>query len=96
MEFTVREIVVSFVWLPDVPVMVTVAVPTVAVSLAVSVSMLAELASFGLKDAVTPLGKPEADKVTLPLKPFWSLTVIVIVPLEPCVRGKLFGDAERV
>ncbi len=85
---------VLFVRLPDVPVMVTVAVPMVAALLAVSVNVLAELASAGLNEAVTPLGKPEADNVTLPLKPFKSLTVIVLVPLEPCATVTLLGDAE--
>ena len=61
---------VSVVRLPDVPVTVTVPVPTVAVSLAVSVSVLVETALFGLNDAVTPLGNPDADKATLPLNPF--------------------------
>lgn len=70
MEFTVKAIAVVFVKVPDVPVIVTVTVPTAAALLAVSVNVLAVLAGFGLNDAVTPLGKPDADKVTLPLKPF--------------------------
>jgi len=37
----------------------------------------------GLNDAVTPDGRPEADKLTLPLKPFVGLTVIVSVALAP-------------
>jgi len=65
-----REIEVVCVKLPEVPVMVTVTVPVVAVLLAVSVKVLVAVAGFGLKDAVTPVGKPEADKLTLPLKPF--------------------------
>jgi hypothetical protein len=92
----VREIVVVCVKLPDVPVMVTVTVPVVAVPLAVSVKVLVAVAGFGLKDAVTPLGKPEADKLTLPLKPFCGVTVIALAPLFPCVTVKLLGDAERV
>jgi hypothetical protein len=65
-----REIEVVCVKPPEVPVMVTVTVPVVAVLLAVSVKVLVAVAGFGLKDAVTPVGKPEADKLTLPLKPF--------------------------
>jgi hypothetical protein len=68
--FTAREIVVVFVKLPDVPVMVTVAVPVVAVLLAVSVSVLVLAVLLGLNDAVTPLGSPEADRLTFPAKPF--------------------------
>ena len=49
---------------------VIVDVPVAAVALAVSVNELVLVAEAGLKDAVTPLGKPDADKLTLPLKPF--------------------------
>lgn len=49
---------------------VTVYCPSVAELLAVTVSVLAKLAGFGEKDAVTPLGRPEIAKVTLPVKPF--------------------------
>jgi len=89
-------IVVVLVKLPDVPIIVTVTVPMVAVLLAVSVNVLTVLAGFWLNDAVTPVDRPDADKLTLPLKPFWGVTVIVLVPLLPCVRVKLLGDAERV
>lgn len=68
--FTVRVIVVLCVKLPDVPVTVTVTVPVLAVLLAVSVNVLVVIAGFALKAAVTPLGSPVADKLTLPLKPF--------------------------
>src|SRR5882762_1266834 len=66
---TARVIVVVFVRVPDVPVMVTVTVPVVAAVPAVSVNVLVVVAGLGLNDAVTPLGRPEADKLTLPLKP---------------------------
>jgi hypothetical protein len=93
---TVRESVVVFVKLPDWPDMVTVVAPVVAVPLAVSVKMLVLVAGSGLKVAVTPVGKPAADKVTLPLKPFSGETVIVLEPLAPCGIVKPFGEAERV
>lgn len=81
---TVRVTVVEFVKLPHVPVIVTVALFTVvAVLVAVSVSVLEVVAGFGLKDAVTPLGRPDADKVTLLAKPFCGVTLIVLVPLAP-------------
>jgi hypothetical protein len=92
----VRAIVVAFDKLPDVPVMLTVTVPVVAVLFAVSVNVLAVLVGFALNDGVTPLGNPDADKVTLPLKPFCGVTVIVLVPAVPCVIVKLLGDAERL
>jgi hypothetical protein len=79
-----------------VPVIVTVAVPMAAVLLVVNVNLLVVVAGFELNDALTPLGRPEADKVTPPLKPFCGVTVIVLEPLAPRVRVKLLGDAERV
>lgn len=87
---------VVFDKLPDLPVMVTVTVPVVAVLLAVSVNVLVLAVLVGLKDAVTPLDSPDTDKLTLPLKPFCGVTVIVLVPLAPCVIVKVFGDAESV
>jgi hypothetical protein len=88
--------VVLLIKAPDVPVMVSEAVPVAAVPLAVSVNVLALIVGFGLNDAITPLGRPEADNVTLPLKPFCGVIVIVLAPLAPCAIVKLTGDAERV
>jgi len=82
--------------LPDVPVMVTVAAPVVAAALAVKVKVLVVLAGFGLKLAVTPLGKPDAERVTLPPKPFDGVMVIALVPLVPCTTLKLVGEADIV
>ena len=64
-----RETGAVFVKLPEVPVTMIVTVPVVAELLAVRVKMLVLVALAGLKDAVTPLGNPLADKLTLPLKP---------------------------
>ena len=87
---------VEFVKLPEVPVMVTGTLPVAAVPLTVSVNVLVLVAGLALNDAVTPLGRPEADKLTWPLKPFCPLTVIVLVPLVPCVMFRLLGDADNV
>jgi hypothetical protein len=87
---------VVFVSPPDVPVMVTETVPVVAVLLAVSVSVLEVAVGFGLNEAVTPFGRPDADKFTLPLKPFCGVTVIVLVPLALWTILTLVGDADRV
>lgn len=95
-ELTVRESVVLADRLPEVPVMVTVDVPVVAVALAVSVNTLVPVVGFVPNVAVTPLGKPEAAKVTLPVNPFKSFTVMVLVPLPPWVIVRLLGDAESV
>ena len=90
------EIAAVFVKLPEVPVTVTGTVPVAAVPLARRVKVLAPVVLPGLNDAVTPLGRPDADKLTLLLKPFWGVTVMVLAPLAPCVIVKPFGDAERV
>jgi hypothetical protein len=91
----VSERVAVLVKVPEVPVMVTLDVPVVAVASAVNVNVLVLVVLLGLKEAVTPLGRPEADKLTLPLKPFCGMTVIVLVPMVPCTTLMLAGDAER-
>ena len=85
-----------FVKLPDEPVTVTAIVPVATVLLAVSVNVLVLVALLGLNDAVTPLGRPDADKLTLPLKPFCGVTVMVLVPLAPWTTLRLPGEADRV
>jgi hypothetical protein len=57
---------------PEVPLMVMVDVPVVAVPLAVKVRVNALLpaAEFGLRVAVTPLGKPDAVRLTFPISSF--------------------------
>jgi hypothetical protein len=72
----VNATVVLAVRLPEVPLIVTVDVPTVAELLAVSVSTLDAVVGFVENDAVTPIGRPEAARVTLPLNPPAPVTVI--------------------
>ena len=79
---------------PDVPVIVTAFAPVVAVLLAVKVTVLDVVALAGLNDAVTPLGRPDADNATLPLNPFVGAIVIVLAPFEPCATVKLLGEAD--
>jgi hypothetical protein len=92
----VRLTVVVCVKLPEVPAIVTVNVPVVAPLLAVSVNVLVLVVLLGLSVAVTPLGWPEADRLTLPVKPFCGVTAIVLVPLFPWVTVTLLGDADRL
>ena len=80
---TVSAMVVVAVKAPEVPVMVTVAAPVVAVPLAVSVSTLLPVVGLVPNAAVTPLGNPEAARVTLPANGLTSVTVIVSVALLP-------------
>lgn len=51
--------------------------------LAVRVSTLVPVVGLVLNEAVTPLGRPVAARVTLPVKPPASVTVMVSVPLLP-------------
>ena len=75
--------VVEAVVQPEVPVMVIVAAPMVAVLLAVRVSRLLVVAGLVPKEAVTPLGRPLAASVTLPVNPLVPGTEIVSVALLP-------------
>src|SRR5260370_4400115 len=93
---TVRASVVVLLKLPEVPVMVTAAVPMVAVLPAVSVKVLVPVVLAGLKEAVTPFGRPGADKLTVPANPFSGVSVIVLEPLAPSAVLRLVGEADRV
>ena len=93
---TVSAIVVVADSLPEVPVIATVAVPVAAALLAASVTTLLPLAGFVPNVAVTPLGRPEAARVTLPENPFTAAIVMVLVPLPPWIRLKVLGESESV
>ena len=69
--------------LPDVPATVTAKVPIVAVLVADRVKTLVVVAGFIAKIALTPLGRPDAVKVTLPLNPFRGRIVTVVEPEAP-------------
>ncbi len=75
--------VVETLMQPEVPVMVIVAAPIVAVLLAVRVRTLLVVAGLVPKEAVTPLGRPVAASVTLPKNPPMAGTEIVSVTLLP-------------
>jgi len=66
--FTVRLSVVVCLRLPEVPVVAPLLTDRVVVTLV-------------LKDAVTPLGMPEADSATVLSKPFCGVTVMMLDPL---------------
>lgn len=78
------------------PVTVTVALPVAAVALAVKVSVLEVADAVGLKLAVTPVGKPDAENVTFELKPLIGVTVMVLVPLVPCTTLRLLGLEDKL
>lgn len=88
-----REVLVR---LPEVPVIVTVAVAAAAEGLAASVNVLEVRAVAGLKDAVTPDGKPDTARLTAPVKPCSGLTVITLRPLCPAGMERVEADEERL
>jgi hypothetical protein len=69
--------------------MVTFAGPVVAVVAAVNVTALPA------KLAVTPVGRPVAANVTVPLNPLMGVTVRVLVAVPPCATDTLKGVADR-
>jgi len=75
--------VVVAVRLPETPVIVTLYCPTLAELLAESVRVLVLVVGFGVQSAATPLGRPETERVTLPVKPYWGLTYKYEVPELP-------------
>jgi hypothetical protein len=96
---TVRAMVVVADSVPeDVPVevpwMVIVAAPVVAELLAVNVSRLLPVVGLVPNAAVTPLGIPEAVRVTGPVNPPTSVTLMVSVP--PAFRAIVSARAEGV
>jgi len=61
----------------------TEVVPTTAVEVALKVATLVVAVVAGLKETVTPAGRLDVVKVTLPVNPFLGVTVMVLVPLAP-------------
>ena len=56
-----------------------------------------EVEGLGLKEAVTPVGRLDAEKETVPVvKPFVRWMVTVHVPMLPRATLRLLGDAERL
>jgi hypothetical protein len=57
-----------------VPVIVSVVVPGTAELVVVNVRLLVPVVGFGFQSAVTPLGRPDTEKVTFPANPFCAVT----------------------
>jgi hypothetical protein len=83
---------------PEVPVIVTGYVPAATEAPTVNVTLLAALveAVLGLNAAVTPEGSPDTIKLTVPVNPFWPLTLRVLLPLPACGTVRLTGEALRL
>jgi hypothetical protein len=70
--------------------------PREADPLTLNVSALCELVLVGLKDAVTPSGRPLAVKATLPENPPMEFTLTVVDPLAFCCKATAAGADESV
>lgn len=73
-------VAVSF---PDVPLITALYCPRLAVFDAVKVSVLPELLDVGENEPVTPLGRPETERFTLPPDPFCQSIHTELVPVVP-------------
>lgn len=93
---TVKLMVAVLVKPSEDPVTVTATVPVVAVGLADRVSELVAVVLPGMNEAVTPLGRPDAERLMVPLKPPCRATLIVLVALAPCGTVSPVGAAEMV
>lgn len=90
----VSEITAVAVCVPDVPVRVIGYVPSTVEELTAKVTALVVVVGLAPKVAVTPVGTPDAARVTLPVPD--SVTVMVSVPLAPCAIDRDDGEAESV
>jgi len=82
--FTARLRVTVADCAPSVPVKVTVLVPGGADAVAVNVATLVVDVDAALNETVTPVGNPEAARLTLPVKLALVVTVIVLVAVADC------------
>lgn len=81
---------------PETPLTAMGKFPTVAVLLAVKVTTLVPAALAGANAAVTPLGSPDADSVTPPLKPFCAVTVTIPAAVAPRGSPRVAGSRDSV
>lgn len=82
---------------PLVPVMFTVAAPTVAVAEAVNVRVLiaAPVTEAGLNEAVTPAGNPLTVRATAPAKLFTGRIVTLVVAVVACITLVPLAEIEK-
>ena len=76
-------IVTLLLRVPEVPVTLTLNTPVAALAFAEKVTWLVLVAGLVPNVALTPLGKPDAVKFTLPLNPFTGLIMMVVNPDPP-------------
>src|ERR1041385_2979229 len=82
--------------IPSTPVTSTKNVPPGALLAARRVRVLELVAFVGLNVAVTPVGRPEMDSVTVSWNPLSLLITIEVVALDPRFRSTLLGEAVSV
>jgi hypothetical protein len=92
--FTVSEMFVAAVRAPDVPVIFGKNTPPKIPVAAVSVRTLLPVVELGANEPLTPLGKPEMERVTPPVVPQVCRTAIEVVATAPESNVRVFGDAE--
>jgi hypothetical protein len=97
---TVSDTLTLCVTPPPLAATLTVEVPTMAVLSAdrvrVELPLPGAAIELGLKLAVTPVGRPEADSDTAELKPPVRVVEIVLLAEPPWVTDTLDGDALNV
>jgi hypothetical protein len=70
--------------------------PAVAIAVALNVTWLVPLVAIGVAATVTPAGRPEADRLTVPVKPPRATTVAVPDAVNPRGSARLVGRNETV
>lgn len=93
---TVRSIVADEVSVPEVQVTVITVVASVAEEGTVNVRTLVVAVGLVANAVVIPVGRPDAAQVTLPVNPFTSVTVMVLVPVLPGATVSAAGEAAMV
>lgn len=91
---TVTVMLVEAVRVPEVPVIVIVCGPDVAVAAAVNETVLAEVLLVGLKLAVMPEGRPATVNATAPVKPFAGITLILELDAMPPIGVDKVAEAD--
>jgi hypothetical protein len=81
---------------PEVPVMVIGYAPATVVEATANVTTLVAVAGLVANAAVTPVGRLDAARVTLPANGLTSVTVIVSVPLAPGAIDKAGAEGASV
>jgi hypothetical protein len=93
---TVTPIVVLPDFDPELPFTLILYCPGAAVVEAARVNMLVVLVESGLKLAVMPLGKSDAERVTGFPEPSWLATVMMLVAVDPRESARLSEDGMRL